>query len=840
MPVSISRNPIRRGTALTWSLLGAALLLFLAQLFWRPAALAVVMEIRTEQAARLLLPYYSGGTQTGYVVRMVESAGKYTTLRFPIDEKQIDRFRLLQVGGAGALWLRHLRIERFGGKTIPISADHLHADAGILAMVEDDNALKIQPQPGAAATENTVTLSKPIVRKSLPVVADWLLVAGLALSCVGAVWWHRFEISAPLLPGQTAVWIISLLSASYVLASTIGLNGSSSTAWRFYADYHDPDASLLFGTTEHIREDEWLVQTDWILSQLEQRPAFPLTNPSIGEGPVALITSLPVRHWSILLRPQFLGFFILPLAQAFAFYWNFKWFALLLGAFLFLNLITRGRSLLALGGASFIFFSAFIQWWFSSPTLMPEMVGAFFFALWSGAIIFRARSPWMVAGAAVVLLFAIEQFVLCCYPRFQIPFAYFALVLAAVGGWPMRKNLPRARVAILLGTLVTAAVLIALWYGDIAPLLRRISGFAYPGQLVSTGGVFHWAWQNAALLEFNLAEQHFPEVLSNSCEAAGFIFLLPILVAVAVREVWQKRVDPLLIGCVLFLLGAFFFMTFGIPLWLARVSGWWAVSSGRVALVLGVGSAIALCRYFAHEQPPSSPSSRRSQLLLFTGFVAILCALLFQTNRAIDHFVTASTVLATSVFFALVYLLIWQRRALPAFLLLVLPLAYTNGLTNPIGCGLPGFTHSPLFETIRRAHEADPSARWLVLGPSPRSRLLAHFAKASGADVFGGTRCTPDEQMNRALDPEGKFREIASRYAQIWIVPSNEPAPRYELTSIASYTVHLPLQGDYIRRLGARYILAVDMPPAAGVLSDFTEVAAQSGCRILHRESAAP
>ena len=82
------------------------------------------MEIRTEQAARLLLPYYSGSAavEDGYVVRMVDSRSGFQSVRFPIDRKQLSRFRLVQVDGAGTIQLRNIRIERFGGNSVPVGA----------------------------------------------------------------------------------------------------------------------------------------------------------------------------------------------------------------------------------------------------------------------------------------------------------------------------------------------------------------------------------------------------------------------------------------------------------------------------------------------------------------------------------------------------------------------------------------------------------------------------------------------------------------------------------------------------------------------------------------------
>ena len=65
---------------------------------------------------------------------------------------------------------------------------------------------------------------------------------------------------------------------------------------------------------------------------------------------------------------------------------------LLLAAFLFFEILSGGKTLIALAGAFFILFSPYIQWWFSTPAAMPEMMAMLFFALWSVLFILRSRS----------------------------------------------------------------------------------------------------------------------------------------------------------------------------------------------------------------------------------------------------------------------------------------------------------------------------------------------------------------------------------------------------------------------------------------------------------------
>jgi hypothetical protein len=147
-----------------------------------------------------------------------------------------------------------------------------------------------------------------------------------------------------------------------VIASVANVSGSATPFWRYYSERAAPDAGVLFGTPKEIRSDEWMVQTPWMMSQAARYPPFNAKNPGVGDGAMTLLNNLPVRHWSTFFRPQMWFFFVADFKYAFAFYWNFKWFGLLIGAFLFLRAVCNGQSLVAIFGALLLYFSPFIQW----------------------------------------------------------------------------------------------------------------------------------------------------------------------------------------------------------------------------------------------------------------------------------------------------------------------------------------------------------------------------------------------------------------------------------------------------------------------------------------------
>ena len=382
----------------------------------------------------------------------------------------------------------------------------------------------------------------------------------------------------------------------------------------------------------------------------------------VGEGVMPLLNNLPARHWTMLFRPQMWGFFVTDLEHGFAFYWNFKWFGLVLGTFLFLRVIARGNSVVALFGALLLFFSPFIQWWFSTPTSMPEMLGALFLGLWAVTVVQRSTSKYAIVAASVLLVLATEQFVLCSYPRFQVPLLWLAVFVLASGIAKGKPDLRPWRIYALCSVVTITAVLLVCWFREVAPLIRQIASLAYPGRIISSGGDIPWRNFFAPFLEFSMTQEHFRRGEMNVCNASGFLFFAPLLAAVAIRDLVTRRHDALSLALMLYILLIIVFMHFGFPPRLAHWTGFSRVYALYANIGLGTASIVALCRYMSRENPPKSASF--SQVLLFLALAALLIALFYITNDTIGRFVDIAAVVTAGAFFALVSACLWNRRVI--------------------------------------------------------------------------------------------------------------------------------------------------------------------------------
>ena len=489
---------------ISWSLVALCVVLFMVNAVWHPAPFVLQMRMKGERCARMRLFYDTGKgiRPQDSNTQWIDGSSEFKTVRFRIDAPQFNELRLAQVDSAIPIELRSITLHRFAAQNLGISANDLKPVAGIATIKQADATITILPEPGASSTAITIQVPQSISESPLLTGLRASGVGLLGLAAVAFLWWGRSENKQKSetdtgrahlrMSGRTA--IISFLIAAYLLTSVFELNGSSSAIWRYFADWELPHQSLLAGSPKDIRGDEWGTETPWILAQSMHVPPFPLENPNIGDDKTPLLTNLPVRHWSMLFRPQMWGFFFLNFERAFAFYWNFKWFGLLLAAFLFFEILSGGKTLIALAGALFILFSPYVQWWFSTPAAMPEMLAMLFFALWSVLVVLRARSPWRIAGAAVLLFAALAHFAFCFYPRFQIPLSYLGAVvigLVLIETRQHEKSLV-VRVTVLGAALLLAGTMAWVWYRDVASLIHQLSEFAYPGRIVSTGGAYPW------------------------------------------------------------------------------------------------------------------------------------------------------------------------------------------------------------------------------------------------------------------------------------------------------------------------------------------------------------
>jgi hypothetical protein len=556
----------------------------------------------------------------------------------------------------------------------------------------------------------------------------------------------------------------------FCVAVAFELNGSSVGIWRELLTEPGPARGLIFSTPKRIRVDEWGVWTPSALSQARQKPAFSTENSNLGAGRSALLMNVPVAYYTTLFRPQFFGFFVFDFERGFSFYWCAKFLGLLVAASWALRQIGVSSRLLVVFGGVWVLLSSYVQWWFSSPAMLPDMLASWFVCLGCAVRFFDDQH----LGKTVIrllcfILFGIN-FVLCLYPPYQIPLALL-FIAVVVGVWRESRarievvSIIRASVLFAVALIAIVLILLPFWF-DVRSTLAVVANTVYPGMRRSSGGGLSFFKLFSGVLGFFEYEQSHPAVYDNISEASNFYPLCPAaaFIVLTARLRAKMPISPLLAMLAIFLIGLSLYCVVPLPEWLLRITLLNFATEPRALLALGIANVLFCCLFLDRYRTAilSGRSVAAGGILLWLGILVMLwCA---RTQDAVYfsdpwHWIQplAIAALILSLFF-------WERlryRLLPVVLGLLL--IFSNGAINPVMRGLSPLLDSAAFNAINRIRSAHPEDKWIVY----HTRYFAQLVKATGATVFNGTKIVPDLQLMRQLDPSGANEFVYNRYANI-------------------------------------------------------------------------
>lgn len=634
---------------------------------------------------------------------------------------------------------------------------------------------------------------------------------------------------APASARRAILGVLGALGAVLAVATGAGLHGSSIGVWASLFPSASATSGVWWGRPKLVRADEYLFLTPAILSQAHQPVTFPRRNPALGGGDAPLLMNLPVRHWSTLFRPQHWGFFFLDAERAYAFLWNARTFLLVSGLFLLLMTLTGNRTGVSAFGAAWIFFSGYLQWWYSSAAGLPEMVGAWAFALVGAHHLALSPRRWGIAGAGLLLVVAAVDFALCLYPSWQVTLAYLGLAVLAGDLAPRLVRFgpgahARFRAAVAGASVAATAAVLLAFYRDAQPTIEVMRATVAPGQRVAWGGGVSFAQAFSGYYGFLMSEAAFPGAWGNVCEASNFALLFPALVAALVaRGVAGKRVATFEACLLAYLAATLVWLLAGWPPAVARWSGFSLVAGTRALLGLGLASVLWCCTWLAGGSDGGERLGGRAAAGASAAFLAFLIAHAFAFERATHGFAGAAQVaLVCALWAAAAWLLLTRRLAALAALVLV-PSAGVHGLVNPVTRGLGALTGSELFTAARPIAAGDPGARWIVYGPSGVADLL----KAAGASVWNGTLIVPPLEDLAVLDPGGRRAHVYNRFAHVTLVSRTGPEIVFDAIGLPEdqYRIHVDPLHEAWRRLGVRYVV-VEGPPRGTELAARAELVA--------------
>ena len=611
--------------------------------------------------------------------------------------------------------------------------------------------------------------------------------------------------------------------------------------WRELLTEPGPTRGLIFSAPKRIRVDEWGVWTPSALSQARQRPAFPTENSNLGAGRSALLMNVPVAYYTTFFRPQFFGFFVFDFERGFSFYWCAKFFGLLVAAGWALRQIGVRSRLLVIFGAVWVQFSSYVQWWFSSPAMLPDMLASWFVCLGCAVTFLKDRHSGKTVIGFLCFIFFGVNFVLCLYPPYQIPLAllFFAVV---VGVWRESRvrteivSITRASVLLAGGLIAIVLILLPFWF-HVRSTLAIVANTVYPGMRRSSGGDLSFFKLFSGVLGFFEYEQAHPAVYDNICEASNFYPLWPAaaLIVLVARLRAKMPVSPLFTSLAIFLIGLSIYCVVPLPEWLPRITLLNFATERRALLALGIGNVLFCCLFLDRYRTSilSRLSAAAGGILLWFGILVMLwCA---RTENAVYFSDPWHWIQPLAVGTLILSLFFWESmryRLLPVVLGLLLIIS--NGAINPVMRGLSPLLNSAALNATERIHAADPKGKWIVY----HTRYFAQLVKATGAVVFNGTKIVPDLSFMRRLDPGGENELVYNRYANIGCeVPRQSHEASANLVYPDYYIWFLPPDLPALSEAGYRYILIPkEWPEAAAYGFALSEKVSPGDLWIYRRE----
>ena len=607
-------------------------------------------------------------------------------------------------------------------------------------------------------------------------------------------------------------WRWLALVILFSVCVSLKLNGSSVGMWSDILNEPQKPGLLLFAPQD-VRTDEWQIWTPAALSQARQNPPFPIENLSIGGGRTPLIMNLPVAYYTTFFRPQLWGFFVFDFEHGFSFCWCCKIFGLFIGfVWLLRRLRVRTHLVIALG-TLWMFFSNYVQWWFSSPVMLPEMIATW--AICTGCMLefFQQAGRRRVTLAFVLFVICGINFILCLYPPYQIPMLWLMPTII-VGSWLECRQAHEVWLG-KRGLLITAAAILVVFLAllpfwvDARPTLEMVAHTHYPGGRRSSGGDLSLFQLFSGFVGFFQTKETIPKLYQNVCEASNFYPLWPaaLFIAAVARVRRISPLSPLIVALGIFIIFLSAYCVLPLPKLLLNVTLLKLVTERRALLGIGILN-ILLCSVFIDRY--QTKILRKPPALAAAIFWSCASTAIVWTANIGHPDVFPSRpqiILALVSNAAIVILFLLEKKRLWSLVILVILSIGTNGWVNPVMQGLAPLLRSQDFQKIDNLRAHDPSAKWIVY----REFLVPELVLATGARVLNGNKVLPDLDFLHRLDPNGGGDQIYNRYGYVYCeLPKDLGKPTARLLSDMLYILYLPPDLPLLQEIGCRYLLFPD------------------------------
>jgi hypothetical protein len=520
-----------------------------------------------------------------------------------------------------------------------------------------------------------------------------------------------------------------------------------------------------------------------------------------------MLLNLPVAYYTTWFRPQLFGFFILDFERGFSFCWWLKIIGVVLASVWLLRQLGLQSRGLALFAGLWILLS--LQWWLSSPTMLPEMIASGMICCGCAVAFFTQTSRWRLAVAFSVFVYCGLNFALCFYPPGQIPLLYF-MAAVLIGFVVERRNSGAfCRVGrgtfLLGGAIATIAIVLVPCFIDIRPTLELVSQTAYPGSRRRAGGGLSLFELLSGFAGFFPSTKPVPALYQSAVGSHSFPAWPAVIVAVIAARVGKRIPIPgLLIALIVLLLSLSIYCLVPLPGWLVCPTLLCFATEFSTRLGIGLSNVFLLCFFLDRYRFPVLP--RRGVVLVVASFAIAIVLIFWTATRGKPQFFPDPRQIALS-FVASVALvaLFYSRKAYFLFPATLLALVLvTHGNVNPLVRGLSPLLQSEGFRAIDKIRAADPDGIWIGY----QDLILPELIKATGARVLNGLKIVPDLDFLHRFDPSGRANFVYNRYGHlVCALPESPGEVAFKFVAADYYILNVSPGDSRLRLLGCRYVV---------------------------------
>lgn len=588
-------------------------------------------------------------------------------------------------------------------------------------------------------------------------------------------------------------WFIGVGLLLFVTLFKINGDSMAYYTMTIQGDKVDALSYPIFGKIRTIRSDEFLVNNPGIFASVMNNPSFEKYNTILrGTDTLNIISGVYKGLAMIAYQPWKLIFTILPLENAFSFYFYF----VPVFAFLFcmeLFYILSKNKLVAFTGATLTIFSSYFLWWgFPNYLLSGTATIVFFYKF----INEKNIKKQIVFGLLMALSFSI--FVCNLYPAWQVPVGYVYLV---IGIWMIKENFVQIKSQskvqwfIFFGSIGICILLVLNYFISTKEYIQIINQTVYPGKRVEYGS------NEIGKLLCYAQSLFFPiKDMYNNSESGVFFCLFPLSTLLSLYySIKSKKKDLLSILLLTVEIPMIIYTTIGLPPIVAKLLLFTHSTSVRMIDILGFVQVILIVRLlsFYKDEKHIKPIVGGIVAIAFACESVLICKYSFP-DYLNKYWMILLFIL---IFFLSFYLMTnYKGKGFKKFEILISLVSICSGLcVRPISIGLSSVYAKPAAQEIQKIVSKDPTSKWVTIGGIE----TPSFTVMCGAPTINFVNTYPNLKLWHTLDPDKKYEKIYNRYEHVKVLLTHEETS-FEL--IQSDYITLNLSYKDIKKAKVKYV----------------------------------